>query len=148
MHGQNGTRKDVLRVIDIVCRMGFPAVAVTYRNDLGTARDPSGYLRYGQTEWSDIEAAVRWSLTQGARSVVLVGQSMGAAVVAAFLMRSLLAPKVARVMLDAPMLDLPAVIDYQVDRHPIPIIGRLPGPLIRAAKKDRQRALRRRLVRR
>jgi uncharacterized protein len=135
VHGQNGTRKDVLRVIDIVCRMGFPAIAVTYRNDLGAARDPSGYLRYGQTEWSDVEAAVRWSLAQGARNVVLVGQSMGGGVVAAFLKRSPLAPKVARVMLDAPMLDLPAVIDYQADRHVIPVIGRLPAPLIRTAKR-------------
>jgi uncharacterized protein len=135
VHGQNGTRRDVLRVIDIVHRMGFPALAVTYRNDLGAARDPSGYLRYGQTEWSDIEAAVRWSLAQGARSVVLVGQSMGASVVAAFLKRSPLAQKVARVVLDAPMLDLHSVIDYQVDRHLIPMIGRLPAPLIRTAKR-------------
>lgn len=135
VHGQNGTRKDVLRVIDIVCRMGFPAVAITYRNDLGAARDPSGYHRYGQTEWRDIEAAVRWSLAQGARSVVLVGQSMGAGVVAAFLKRSSLAQKVARVVLDAPMLDLHAAIDYQVDRHLIPVIGRLPAPLIRTAKR-------------
>ena len=135
VHGQNGTRKDVLRVIDIVYRMGFPALAVTYRNDLGAARDPSGYLRYGQTEWSDIEAAVRWSLAQGARSVVLAGQSMGASVVAAFLKRSSLAPKVARVVLDAPMLDLHAAIDYQAGRHLIPVIGRLPAPLIRTAKR-------------
>jgi uncharacterized protein len=135
VHGQNGTRKDVLRVIDIVYRMGFPALAVTYRNDLGAARDPSGYHRYGQTEWSDIEAAVRWSLAQGARNVVLVGQSMGASVVAAFLQRSSLAPKVARVVLDAPMLDLHTAIDYQVDRHLIPVIGRLPAPLIRTAKR-------------
>jgi uncharacterized protein len=135
VHGQNGTRKDVLRVIDIVCRMGFPAVAVTYRNDLGAARDPSGYHRYGQTEWRDIEAAVRWSLARGARSVVLVGQSMGAGVVAAFLKRSSLAQKVARVVLDAPMLDLHAAIDYQVGRHLIPVIGRLPAPLVRTAKR-------------
>ena len=135
VHGQNGTRKDVLRVIDIVCRMGFPALAVTYRNDLGAARDPSGYLRYGQTEWTDIEAAVRWSLAQGAQRVVLVGQSMGAGVVAAFLKRSSLAPKVARVVLDAPMLDLHAAIDYQADRHLIPVIGRLPAPLIRTAER-------------
>ena len=135
VHGQNGTRKDVLRVIDVVSRMGFPALAVTYRNDLGAARDPSGYLRYGQTEWSDIEAAVRWSLAQGARRVVLVGQSMGAGVVAAFLQHSSLAPKVARVALDAPMLDLHAVIDYQVDRHLTPVIGRLAAPLIRTAKR-------------
>jgi uncharacterized protein len=135
VHGQNGTRRDVLRVIEIVHRMGFPALAVTYRNDLGTARDPSDYLQYGRTEWSDIEAAVRWSLAQGARSVVLVGQSMGGAVVAAFLARSSLAPKVARVVLDAPMLDLHAVIDYHVDRHLIPIIGHLTAPLVWAAER-------------
>jgi alpha-beta hydrolase superfamily lysophospholipase len=135
VHGQNGTRKDVLRVIDIVCRRGFPALAITYRNDLGAPRDPSGYLRYGHTEWSDLEAAVRWSLAQGARSVVLAGQSMGASIVAAFLKRSPLAPKVARVLLDAPMLDLRGVIDYQAGRHLIPVIGRLPAPLIRAATR-------------
>jgi alpha-beta hydrolase superfamily lysophospholipase len=135
VHGQNGTRKDVLRVIDIVYRMGFPALAVTYRNDLGAPRDPSGYLRYGHTEWSDIEAAVRWSLAQGAQSVVLAGQSMGAGIVAAFLKRSPLAPKVARVVLDAPMLDLQAAIGYQADRHLIPIIGPLPAPLIRTATR-------------
>ena len=135
VHGQNGTRKDVLRIIDIVHRMGFPALAITYRNDLAAARDPSGYHRYGQAEWPDLEAAVRWSLAQGARDIVLVGQSMGASVVAAFLKHSSLAPMVARVMLDAPMLDLHAAIDYQVDRHRIPIIGRLPAPLIRTAKR-------------
>jgi pimeloyl-ACP methyl ester carboxylesterase len=135
VHGQNGTRRDVLRVIDVVHRMGFPALAVTYRNDLGAARDPSGYLRYGQTEWSDIEAAVRWSLAHGAQSVVLVGQSMGGGVVAAFLERSSLAPKVVRVILDAPMLDLHAAIEYQVDRHLIPVIGRLPTLLIWTAKR-------------
>ena len=135
VHGQNGTRKDVLRVIDIVHRLGFPALAVTYRNDRGAARDPSGYLRYGQTEWSDIEAAVRWSLTQGARNVVLVGQSMGGGLVAAFLERSSLAPKVARVVLDAPMLDLHAAIDHQADQHLIPVIGRIPAPLIRTAER-------------
>jgi pimeloyl-ACP methyl ester carboxylesterase len=135
VHGQNGTRKDLLRVIDIVHHMGFPALVVTYRNDLGAARDPSGYHRYGQTEWSDLEAAVRWSLAHGARSVVLVGQSMGGGVAAAFLQRSSLAPKVARVVLDAPMLDLHAALDHQVDRHLIPIIARLTAPLIWTAKR-------------
>lgn len=135
VHGQNGTRKDVLRIVDIVHHMGFPALAVTYRNDLGVAPDPSGYLRHGQTEWRDIEAAVRWSLAHGARSVVLVGQSMGGGVVAAFLKHSPLAPKVARVVLDAPMLDLHAAVDYQVVRHSTPMIGRLLAPLVWTAER-------------
>ena len=135
VHGQNGTRRDLLRVIDIVHRAGFPALAVTYRNDRGAARDPSGYHRYGQAEWPDLEAAVRWSLAQGARSVVLVGQSMGGSIVAAFLGRSPLAARVARVVLDAPMLDLHAAVYYQVDRRLGPAVRRLPAPLVWAAER-------------
>ena len=135
VHGQNGTRRDLLRVIDGVHRAGFPALAVTYRNDLGAARDPSGYHQYGQTEWRDLEAAVRWSLAHGARSIVLVGQSMGGSIVAAFLGRSPLAADVTRVVLDAPMLDLRAVVRYQVDRHVVPMLRRVPAPLIWATER-------------
>jgi len=135
VHGQNGTRKDMLRVVDIVHQMGFPALAVTYRNDPGVARDPSGYLRYGQTEWRDLEAAVLWSVSHGAQRVVLVGQSMGGAVVAAFLVHSHLAPQVASVVLDAPMLDLHATVQYRASRHGIPIIGPAPAPLLWMAER-------------
>ena len=55
--------------------------------------------------------------------------------IAAFLERSPLAAKVTRVVLDAPMLDLRAAIGHQVDRHPLPVIGRLPGPLVWMAKR-------------
>jgi alpha-beta hydrolase superfamily lysophospholipase len=135
VHGQNGTRRDLLRVIDSVHRAGFPALAVTYRNDLGVARDPSGYHQYGRTEWRDLEAAVRWSLAHGARSIVLAGQSMGGSIVAAFLGRSPLAASVTRVVLDAPMLDLRAAVRYQVDRRLVPVLRRLPAPLIWATER-------------
>jgi uncharacterized protein len=135
VHGQNGTRSDVLRIIDIVHRMGFPALAVTYRGDLGAAPDPSGYFRYGQTEWRDVEAAVRWSLAHGARSVVLAGQSMGGGIVAAFLRHSPLAATVPRVLFDAPMLDLRAAVRYQVSRHTSPLTGRLLAPLAWMAER-------------
>lgn len=136
VHGQNGARKDVLRVVDIVHRMGLPALALTYRNDRGVARDRSGYLRYGQTEWQDLQAAVRWSLSHGAQRVVLAGQSMGGAVVAGFLAHSQLAPKVVRVLLDAPMLDLQAVVDYGASQRSLPVIGgRIPAPLVWTARQ-------------
>lgn len=129
VHGQNGTRVDVLRIVDAVHQMGFPVLAVTYRGDLGTAPDPSGYFRYGQAEWPDIEAAVRWSLSRGAMSVVLAGQSMGGGVVAAFLRHSPLAAATARVVLDAPMLDLRAAVGYQVRLHTAPATWRTLAPL-------------------
>jgi pimeloyl-ACP methyl ester carboxylesterase len=135
VHGQNGTRMDVLRIVDIVHRMGFPALAVTYRGDRGVTPDPSGYFRYGQTEWRDVEAAVQWSLAHGARRVVLVGQSMGGGIVAAFLRYSPLAAMVARVLFDAPLLDLHAAVDYQVRRHTTPVLGRFLAPLVWLAER-------------
>jgi uncharacterized protein len=136
VHGQNGSRSDLLRVVDIGHRMGFPVLDVTYRNDLGAARDPSGYLQYGQTEWRDLQAAVQWALSHGAQHIVLAGQSMGGAVAAAFLEHSPLAPKVTRVVFDAPMLDLQAVVDYGASRRSLPVLGRgVPAPLVWTAEQ-------------
>jgi uncharacterized protein len=136
VHGQNGSRNDLLRVVSIVHRMGFPVLDVTYRNDYGVAGDPSGYLRYGQTEWRDLQAAVRWSLGHGARHIVLAGQSMGGAVVAAFLQHSPLAAVVTRVVFDAPMLDLQAAVDYGASRRSLPVLGRgVPAPLVWTAEQ-------------
>jgi hypothetical protein len=143
VHGQNGTRRDLLRVLAIAAGQGFPALAVSYRNDVGVAPDPSGYHRYGQTEWRDLEAAVRWALAGGAARVVLVGQSMGGGITAAFLGRSALAPRVERVVLDAPMLDLHAAVGHQVDQFLAPRVRRrlarparrLAGPLVWAAEQ-------------
>jgi uncharacterized protein len=135
VHGQNSTRTSLLRVVSIVHQMGFPALSVTYRNDLGVARDRSGYLRYGETEWRDLEAAVRWALAHGARHVVLAGLSMGGGIVAAFLEHSALAPKVTRVVLDAPMLDLEATVAYGASQRSLPVIGgSIPGPLVWTAE--------------
>ncbi len=136
VHGQNGARKDVLRLTGIAHQQGFPVLAISYRNDLGVARDPSGYLQYGQTEWRDLQAAAQWSVAHGARHIVLAGQSMGAAIVASFLLHSPLAPRVTRVVFDAPMLDLGAAVDYGASQRSFPVTGgAIPGPLVWTAKQ-------------
>jgi uncharacterized protein len=135
VHGRNSTRNSLLRVVSIVHEMGFPALSVTYRNDRGVARDRSGYLRYGETEWRDLQAAVQWALAHGARHVVLAGLSMGGGIVAAFLEHSPLAPKVTRVVLDAPMLDLQATVAYGASQRSLPVIGgSIPAPLVWTAE--------------
>jgi predicted alpha/beta hydrolase len=105
-HGQNGSRLDGLRVVDTLHHLGMPALVVTYRNDAGAPADASGQLGYGATEWPDLQAAVSWAIEHGASDIVLVGQSMGGGVVAAFLENSPQAAEVSRVVLDAPMLSL------------------------------------------
>ena len=134
VHGQNGTRKDLLRIVEIVHSLNFSALAVTYRNDEFTPPDPSGFLRYGQTEWKDLEAAVQWSLEQGAQRVVLAGLSMGGGIVAAFLRNSPLADKVVRVILDSPMLDLHKTVSSRVRQLNPPLAGHALRTFIRAAE--------------
>ena len=55
------------------------------------AASADGYHRYGQTEWEDLAAAIQYALDHGAEDVVLVGYSMGGAIVVSLLYRSPLA---------------------------------------------------------
>lgn len=110
VHGRNGTRMDGLRFVEAAHRAGLPALVISYRNDEGAPADPSGRLQYGATEWRDLDAAVAWAQKQGLRRVVLAGQSMGGAVVAAFLEHSSRRSAVAAVFLDCPMLSLSQMV--------------------------------------
>ncbi|MCK4828870.1 alpha/beta hydrolase, partial [bacterium] len=65
----------------------------------------------GLTEWKDLEGAAKYAAERGAEKLILVGYSMGGAIVTNFLYRSPLAGKVLGAILDAPMLDLNATID-------------------------------------
>ena len=57
---------------------------MTYRNDPGAPEDPSRILRYGLTEWQDLEATVRYAVRKGPTGRAL-RYSMGGGVVMAFL---------------------------------------------------------------
>jgi len=84
-------------------------------------------LRYGRTEWQDLAAAVQYALGHGARRLLLVGYSMGGAIVASFLERSPLAARVAGAILDSPMTDFGRAVDHGASRQTLPVVG-LPVP--------------------
>jgi pimeloyl-ACP methyl ester carboxylesterase len=135
VHGNSLSPADGLRMVPILTEAGFPTLVATYRNDPGAPPDPSGKLRYGLTEWSDLEAMVRFALDRGSDGVVLAGYSMGGAVVMAFLQRSDLAGEVRGVILDAPMLDFSTTVDDNAAREELPGIGLpLPSSLTSVAK--------------
>jgi hypothetical protein len=111
VHGRNAHRREALRMLPEVAELGLPALVINYRNDEGLPADPSGYYRYGRTEWLDLEGAVKYALEHGALDLVLVGYSMGGGIVANFLYESDLSGVVRGVILDAPMLDFGATVD-------------------------------------
>ena len=111
VHGKGADRREALRILPIVSELGLAALIITYRNGEDLPQDPDGFYRYGQTEWEELEGAAQYALDNGARKLILVGYSMGGAIVTNFLYRSPLADSVEGAILDAPMLDFGATVD-------------------------------------
>jgi len=120
VHGRGGSRREALRVLPALHAAGHPALVVTYRNDPEAPPSPDGRYHLGDTEWADLEAAVRWARDRGARRVVLFGWSMGAAIIGAFLDRSAEAGAVAAVVWDCPLLDWRETLRQQARNRRLP----------------------------
>lgn len=126
VHGINGDPQLGLRIAPTLHRQRLPSLLISYREDLGAPPSPDGFHHMGLTEWHDLEAAARYALHHGARRLILVGYSMGGAIVAQFMERSSLAPKVAGLVLDAPVLDWKETLSFNTTRLGFPSIAALP----------------------
>ncbi|SCG53211.1 alpha/beta hydrolase [Micromonospora humi] len=119
-HGLGADRTEGLRVLPTLSALGFPVLVPTFRNDAGAPPSPDGYHHLGDTEWRDLDAAVRFATTGGAADVILVGWSMGGCVIENYLHRAADVTPIRAVVLDSPMLDWRESIDGQVRRLHMP----------------------------
>ncbi len=119
-HGINGDQQAGLRIAPTLHRDGLPAMLITYREDLGAPPRPDGLHHIGLTEWRDLQAAARYALSHGARRLVLIGYSMGGAIVAQFMERSPLAHRVGGLVLDAPALDWKSILEFNAEQMGLP----------------------------
>jgi alpha-beta hydrolase superfamily lysophospholipase len=120
VHGRGGARREALRILPVLHARGHPQLVITYRNDVGAPPSPDGHYHLGDTEWEDVEAAVRFAVDRGARRIVLFGWSMGGAITGAFLDRSAEADRVAAVVWDAPLVDWRATLRQQARNRRLP----------------------------
>ncbi len=120
VHGHNDNRQNDLRIAPALRRAGLTSLLISYRNDLGAPESPDGLYHLGESEWVDLQAAVRYALAHGARRVVLVGYSMGGALVTQFMQRSPLSGRVAALVLDAPVLDWRSLIEFNAEQIGLP----------------------------
>ena len=129
LHGKGASLEEALRAVPAVRRAGLPQLVVSYRNDPGVAPDPSGFYQYGRTEWEDLAAAVDFATEHGARRVVLIGYSTGAAIAMAYMFRA--DPTlIAGAVFDAPNLDMAETIAYGASRRNLPLLPlRIPRSL-------------------
>lgn len=120
VHGINSDQQAGLRIAPALHRAGLPSLLIRYREDLGAPASPDGFHHMGLTEWRDLQAAARYALARGARHLVLVGYSMGGAIVTQFMERSPLAPRVAGLVLDAPVLNWKSTLEFHAEEMGLP----------------------------
>ncbi len=137
VHGKGGSRMEMYRMARATAAAGLRTLDITYRNDEGRPRDPSGYYQYGRTEWRDLAAAVRYAQQHGAERVVLGADSMGGGIVASYLQhrRAAAAPQVVGLVLDAPMLDFGETVSFGARQLDLPVLGHVPESLTWTAKR-------------
>ncbi len=126
VHGINDDREIGLRLAPALHQAGLTSLVISYRDDLGAPSSPDGMHHQGQTEWRDLEAAVRYALDHGARRLVLIGYSMGGALITQFMQRSPLAGEANALVLDAPALDWQEILSFNATRMGFPSFASLP----------------------
>ncbi|HEY9499274.1 MAG TPA: alpha/beta fold hydrolase [Terrimesophilobacter sp.] len=113
VHGRAVIRAETLRAVPVFRSAGYASLLVSYRNDGEAPDSGDGLYGLGDTEWRDVDAALSYAIDHGARSVILMGWSMGGATVLQALTRSPNASVVSGLVLDSPVIDWVTALDYQ-----------------------------------
>lgn len=113
VHGRGATRSECLRAVPVFHAMGLPNLVVSYRNDGEAPRSRGGSYALGASEWRDVDAAIGHALRHGARRILLMGWSMGGAVVLQTAVSSGNRSLIAGLILDSPVVDWRTVLRFQ-----------------------------------
>ncbi|MEP7159588.1 MAG: alpha/beta fold hydrolase [Dermatophilaceae bacterium] len=133
VHGRGAQRQECLRAVPIAYALGITSLVISYRNDVGAPASPDRRYGFGLSEWRDVDAAMGHALAAGAKSLDLVGWSMGGAMVLQAAARSRYADAVRHVVLDAPVVDWADVIRHHVALGKVPAaIGHLAPHVLRS----------------
>ncbi|TFC15344.1 alpha/beta fold hydrolase [Cryobacterium algoritolerans] len=139
VHGRGVRRQETLRAVPVFRDAGYTSLLISYRNDGEAPVSADGRYGLGDTEWQDVEAAIAFAAGHGATEIVLMGWSMGGAIVLQAATRSRLRELVVGVVLDSPVIDWADVVAFQGDSLGLPgmvssgamqVLGRRWGGLI------------------
>ena len=123
VHGRAVRRQEAIRAVPVFREAEYDCLLISYRNDGDAPQSLDHRYALGDSEWRDVEAAMRYALDHGARQIVLMGWSMGGATVLQALTRSPLSEHVTAVVLDSPVVDWVTALEYQG------VANRLPKPI-------------------
>jgi len=107
VHGQGiEERHQVHRLLPLFTDLGYPVLAITYRNDTVAPAAANGLYGWGLEEWEDLDAAAQYARLNGAEDWVVFGNGMGATIGSMYLHESPLASGTRGMVFDSPVLDL------------------------------------------
>lgn len=121
VHGLNATPAEPEVLFAPLQDAGYPQLSITYRNDEGQPADPSGYFRYGSSEWEDVLAASDFAVANGAERIVYAGYSTGASHVLSFAYLNNL-DHIAGLVTDSANIDMGGTVDYRGSLEELPVI--------------------------
>lgn len=113
VHGRGALPVETLRGVTPFAEAGIRSLVIAYRNDFGAPPAKGGRYGLGLSESLDVDAALGWVRQQGARSVTLVGWSMGATACVLAAANGANAELVDSMVLDSPALDWKALLRHQ-----------------------------------
>jgi uncharacterized protein len=117
VHGLGATREQPLVALPDLVGFSLPVLDITYRNDPGAPPAPDRLSHLGETEWHDLDAAIRFALDHGADHVVLHGWSTGANMALYAAARSRMRGVLRGLVLDSPVLDWRTSVRRQAEDH-------------------------------
>ncbi|WP_241973100.1 alpha/beta fold hydrolase [Cryobacterium sp. TMT2-14] len=120
IHGLGSPRAGTLRGVQVASDAGLTSLVVTYRNDGEGPVAGTGRSELGTAEADDVRAAVSFARDNGARSVILFGWSMGAAIALQLAAEHELHGIVVGLVLESPVLDWVSTIKANCARSGLP----------------------------
>lgn len=119
-HGLGTTREHPLNLTAFLHGQQLPVLDLAYRGDPGAPRSPDGLAHLGESEWRDLDAAIRFAVRYGAEKVVLHGWSTGASMALHACVNSALRDRICGLVLDSPVLDWQVTLRALAAAHGVP----------------------------
>lgn len=129
IHGIGGNKNEMLRFVKPVLAAGNTMMIINYRGDVGNPSSSDGRNHFGDEEWQDVEAAVRYAKAHGATDIQLYGSSLGGSLTQNYLRRSsdVKTTNITKVVLDSPALDWNEILNFRVKKMGYPTVVAKPG---------------------
>jgi pimeloyl-ACP methyl ester carboxylesterase len=120
VHGRGVTRAETIRAVPVFRSAGYTSLLISYRNDSIAPDSEDRRYALGGTEWRDLEAAIEFAVSRGAKHIVLMGWSMGGATSLQASILSSYHHLFRGLVLESAVVDWRSVLDFQALQQKVP----------------------------